>query len=98
MSKGVLNRCLRVCPSGGQVDTLEKFKSGGTSIDVYNTCLGIYDRSGGQVNISGEVKSTSKGAYVTFIEVNNTCLGVYDQSGRRINTPGNVKSMSKRGI
>ena len=40
----------------------------GTSVYVYKTCLGAYDRSGGQVNTPEKVKSP-KGAYETYIDV-----------------------------
>ena len=69
--------------SGRQFNTQVKVKptSKGaydTSVEVYNTCLGVYDRSGGQANTSGTTKSTSNGPYGTSIDVYNTCLGVYD--------------------
>ena len=65
-----------------------------TSIYVYNTCLGAYDRSRGQVNAPVKVKSP-KGAYDTSIDVYNTCLGAYDPSGGQANTSGKAQYTPK---
>ena len=50
-----------------------------------NTCLRVYDPSGGQLNTPEKFKVTPKGA--TSIEVYSTHLGIYDRSGGQVNTP-----------
>ena len=54
-----------------QVNTSGKTKSAskgthGTSVEVYKTCLGAYDPSGGQVNTSGKTKYMPKEAHGPF--------------------------------
>ena len=60
-------------------------------MEIYNVYLGVYDRSGGQVNTPLKVKFTPNGAYGTSIDVYKTCLGAYDPSGGQVNTSGKTK-------